>query len=122
MKKILIAEDQEDIHHIYSKWLKDNYKLIQAYNGKEAVESYKTEKPDLTLMDIKMPGMYGDEAITQIFDHDPEAKIIAVTAYDYTEEDLGVQVVRKGFRKEEFMEVVRAGIKGEKVKKPRRLY
>jgi CheY-like chemotaxis protein len=122
MKKILIAEDQEDIHHIYSKWLKDNYELIQAYTGREAVDSYKNEKPDLTLMDIKMPGMYGDEAITQIFDHDPKANIIAVTAYDYTEEDLKVPVVRKGFKKEEFMDVVRAGIKGEPIKKPRRLY
>lgn len=122
MKKILIAEDQEDIHYIYEAWLKGDYKLIQTFNGKDAVDSYKEEKPDLTLMDIKMPVMPGDEAITRIFDHDPKANIIAVTAYNYSEDDLGVPVLRKGFKRKEFMEAVEAGINGKPLKRPRRLY
>ena len=80
--------------------------MIKAYNGKEAVKLYTEHRPDLTLMDIRMPEMQGDEAIDKIRDMDPEANIIAVTAYNYSEEDLGVQVVRKGFSRVAFIELV----------------
>ena len=113
--KILIVDDQEDIHYVYSKWLNADFELINAFNGLEAVEKYKEHNPDLTLMDIKMPVMTGDVAITQIFEHDPEAIIVAVTAFNQDESNLGVPVLRKGFKKSTFMEVVRSGMEGNPV-------
>lgn len=107
MKTILIAEDYEPLVELYSIWLEDVYKTIVAKNGQEAVDKFGTYKPDLVIMDIKMPVKEGDLAIKEILDMDPKAKIIAVTAYPYTSNDLeGVEVLKKGFRREVFMEAV----------------
>lgn len=116
--KILIADDDEDIHYVYKRWLNADFEIIPAYNGHEAVVKYKVHKPDLTLMDIKMPVMPGDEAITQIFNHDPKANIVAVTAYAHDESTLGVPVLRKGFNKNTFMDTVHSGLEGNLVIPP----
>lgn len=113
--KILIAEDDEDIHYVYKRWLKGKYDVIKANNGQEAVAKYKELNPDLTLMDIKMPVMTGDVAITEIIDYDPNAIIIAVTAFNHDEADLGVPVLRKGFKKETFIDVIQSGLEGNPV-------
>ena len=97
MNKILIADDEEDMRTLYRHIVKKFGQVIEAKNGAEAVELYKKNKPDLTLMDIDMPVMRGDEAIKEIIDKDPEAKIIAVTGIAGFNEDLGVKVLKKGF-------------------------
>lgn len=111
--KVLIAEDNKDLHFIYDKWIGDDYEIITACNGEEAVNKYLEHKPDITLMDIKMPGMTGDIATNHILAHDPEAKIIAVTAYDYSEEELSVPIFRKMFRKKDFLEMIKEGLYGK---------
>ncbi len=104
---LLIAEDDRDVKWIYDYILeRAGYRLINAYNGEEAVISYKECRPDLVLMDIQMPVKSGDVAIREILDFDPEANIIAVTAYNYSEGTLGVPVLRKGFRKEELLRTI----------------
>jgi CheY-like chemotaxis protein len=110
MKKILIAEDDRELHMLYRLMLGQDYEIIEAYNGQEAVDHYREHRPDLVLMDIKMPVKNGDVAIGEIMELDPGAKIVAVTAYRYTEEDLGVYVLRKGFTRREFLEVVKRGL------------
>ncbi|MFH2008759.1 MAG: response regulator [bacterium] len=96
-KTILVAEDDRDLQDLYELLLGRAYRIIRAYNGQEAVEQFEAHRPDLTLMDIKMPVLSGREAITRIRALDPDARIIAVTAYRYSEEELGVPVLRKGF-------------------------
>ncbi|MEO5925851.1 MAG: response regulator transcription factor [Bryobacteraceae bacterium] len=54
----------------------------EAGNGHEAVEMFRTLRPDVVLMDLRMPDMDGIEATKQIRKIDPEAKIIALTSYD----------------------------------------
>jgi CheY-like chemotaxis protein len=106
MKRILLAEDEKEVRKVFRRMLGSRYEVIEATNGQEAVEKYKAHKPDLALIDIRMPVMTGDRAIREIQKHDPAAKIIAVTAYGYTEEEIGVEVLRKGFGVKEFLEVV----------------
>jgi len=105
---ILVAEDDRELQDLYELLLGDEYETLQAYNGQEAVELFSTRRPDLILMDIKMPIMTGSEAIERIFEIDPNARILAVTAYRYDTAELGVPVLRKGFSVDEFMGCVRA--------------
>ncbi len=98
-KKVLVVEDDDSVREIYSRMLRDRYRVIEARDGSEAVEMYRKEKPDLVLVDINLPLKTGGRVISEIKEQDPEAKIIAVTAYAYTKEELGVEVLRKGFSK-----------------------
>lgn len=109
-KKILIAEDEKDLLVLYRKMIGDVYEIFEALNGKEAVDLYQNVKPDLVLMDIRMPVMTGDEAIKKIREFDKKANIIAVTAFSYTKEELGVPVLRKKFTKKEFLDRLEAGL------------
>lgn len=60
---------------------KNGYEVVgEAANGKEAVAKYQELKPDLTTMDITMPGMDGITAISEIRKLDPTAKIIVCSA------------------------------------------
>jgi CheY-like chemotaxis protein len=65
-----------------------NYRLIVAENGKEAVEKFSEEQPDLILMDIMMPEMDGFEAFSLIkkLDKENHIPIIALTARAMKEE------------------------------------
>jgi DNA-binding NarL/FixJ family response regulator len=55
--------------------------VAQATNGREAVESFRRLRPDVTLMDLRMPDMSGIEAITAIRGEFPDARIIVLTTY-----------------------------------------
>lgn len=55
--------------------------VAEASNGEEAVESFRSHRPDVTLMDLQLPGLNGIEAITQIMSEFPDARIIALTTY-----------------------------------------
>ncbi len=55
--------------------------VAQASNGREAVESFRRLRPDVTLMDLRMPDMSGIEAITVIRHEFPNARIIVLTTY-----------------------------------------
>ena len=53
----------------------------EATNGREAIETFRTTRPDVTLMDLQMPEMNGVEAITAIRADFPAARIIVLTTY-----------------------------------------
>lgn len=112
-KKLLVVEDERDLQVIYRLMLGDTYEVFEARNGREAVDMWRIFKPDLILMDIQMPVMSGDAAIREILHADAQAKILAVTAYRYTSEDLGVPVLGKGFGPSEFLSAVESVLHGE---------
>jgi len=55
--------------------------VAEASNGREAIQQYRTHKPDITLMDLQMPGMSGLDAISAIRAEFPDARIIVLTTY-----------------------------------------
>ena len=61
--------------------------VAEASNGMEALEAYAKHRPDVTLLDLRMPVMEGVEAVRQIRALDPNAKVIVLTTYD-TDEDI----------------------------------
>jgi DNA-binding NarL/FixJ family response regulator len=55
--------------------------VAEAANGEEAIASFREHRPDVTLMDIRMPGTSGIDAITAIRSEFPNARIIVLTSY-----------------------------------------
>jgi DNA-binding NarL/FixJ family response regulator len=55
--------------------------VAEASNGREAVDQYRMHLPDITLMDLQMPGMNGLDAMVTILAEFPEARIIMLTTY-----------------------------------------
>ena len=85
MIKVLVADDQELIRQSLQIVLdsKENIKVTDvASNGQEVVQSVRREKPDVILMDIRMPKMDGVQCTKIIKDNYPEIKIIILTTFD----------------------------------------
>ena len=55
--------------------------VAEAANGREAIEQFRTHRPDVTLMDVQMPEINGIDAIFKIREEFPDARIIVLTTY-----------------------------------------
>ena len=83
---ILIVDDNAAIRRFMRRAISGaNREIHECADGMEAVELYPKVLPDLTLMDIRMPGMDGLAATKAILGNSPEAKIVVVTDYDIQE-------------------------------------
>lgn len=80
--KILVVDDQFGIRLLLSEVFKrEGYEVFQASNGFQALEIVKTDKPQLVLLDMKIPGMDGIEILKRIKRIDVSVKVILMTAY-----------------------------------------
>ncbi|OWR26621.1 two-component system response regulator [Saccharibacillus sp. O23] len=80
--KILIVDDQNGIRMLLNEVFgSEGYKTYQAANGKEALNLLQKDRPDLVLLDMKIPGMDGLEILRHIKAFDPSIKVIMMTAY-----------------------------------------
>ena len=72
--------------------------VAEAGDGPNAIAAYAAHKPDITLLDLRLPGMDGPQIITVIRQADPGAKIIILTTYD-ADEDVyrAVQAGARGY-------------------------
>jgi two-component system, OmpR family, response regulator VanR len=60
--KILIVDDDEDLHTLYGLYLQgESFEIARAFNGKQALEVVEKENPDLIVLDMIMPIMDGEE-------------------------------------------------------------
>lgn len=94
--KILVVDDAAFMRMMIKDTLKKNgYEdIIEAADGEQAVQSYKAENPDLVIMDITMPNKNGLEALKEIKEIDPNAKIVMCSAMG--QESMVVEAIRNG--------------------------
>jgi len=78
IKNVLVVDDSPTDTHVLAEMLKKNgFNVLQAASGEDGIEKAKSDKPDLVLMDVVMPGMSGFEA-TRAIAKDPETSHIPI--------------------------------------------
>lgn len=111
-KLILIAEDSKSNYLLFETMLKENYRLLHANDGLEAVRLYQDVNPDIIIMDIKMPKMDGYEATRIIRKENSQIPIIAVTAYAFADDEDRIMsngftaYLTKPIKKREFLAII----------------
>ena len=124
MIKILIAEDQELMRQSLQIILGANsdFEVTDAVeNGREVIRSVRREKPDIILMDIRMPEMDGVTCTQIIKESNPEIKIIILTTFDddeyvYNALKFGASgYILKGVTSKELADAVRTVYNGEEM-------
>jgi DNA-binding NtrC family response regulator len=80
-RTILIAEDEEKMRRILEVNLQDQYRILLAKDGEEALRLFKEDEVDLLLTDMRMPGRDGLNLLHEVKRHRPEVPVILITAY-----------------------------------------
>jgi CheY-like chemotaxis protein len=78
---ILIADDDPQVLNVLQLCLIEDFELVLAGDGVQAVERAVTHKPDLILTDVKMPRLNGLEAIRQIRKNGIDAPVVIMTGF-----------------------------------------
>jgi len=82
MKTILVVDDERNLSLLYEQELgEEGYRVIVANNAKDAIDQIEKTPPDLVVMDIRMPGMDGIEAMGRILSRNNQMPIILNSAY-----------------------------------------
>ncbi|MCZ7648004.1 MAG: response regulator [Planctomycetota bacterium] len=82
MARILFVDDNRRLLELYAQEFSDDgYDVRVAHNGQEALEAVKSSRPDLVVVDIRMPGMDGIELVNRILSRDRRMPVIIHTAY-----------------------------------------
>jgi two-component system NarL family response regulator len=90
--RILIAEDHAVVRAGLAALVRsepDLHVVCEVGNGRDAVEAYRIHRPDVVLMDLRMPGMNGIEATRLIREAYPHAKVIMLTSFEGDEDVYG---------------------------------
>ena len=113
-KTILVVDDEKRLVSLVESYLKqEGYRVITAYNGREALDVARRQSPDLIILDLKMPEMDGHEII-EAYRRERNTPIILLTArVEEQEQVIGLELgaddyVTKPFRPRELMARVRA--------------
>lgn len=81
MKRILIVDDEVDIASSIQYVLKqEGFSTLLAHDGRKAIEIYETQKPDLMILDLMMPGLDGYEVCKRVRTADAQTPILMLTA------------------------------------------
>ena len=96
MYKILVVDDAGFMRKMVQTHLsKAGYTdFIEGEDGQRAVDLYKSEKPDLVIMDITMPNLDGIQALGQIKEFDPSAKVVMCSAMG--QESMVMEAIKLG--------------------------
>jgi two-component system NarL family response regulator len=96
----------------------------EAADGAQALAAYRQLSPDLVVMDLRLPGMSGVEALTAIRRHDAAARVVVLTSYDFDEDihralEAGARgYLLKDMRRSDLLDALRAVYAGRRVVSP----
>ena len=82
MPKILVIEDEKNLRLLYKQDLeRDGYQVVTAATAPEGIAMVEAEHPDLVVMDIRLPGMDGLEAMSKVLEKHPRRPVVLNSAY-----------------------------------------
>lgn len=85
--KLLIVDDDTNIQRLYKEELEEEgYEVVIAATGKDAMEMFEKENPDIVTLDILMPDIDGISLLRKMKEQRPDIPIIMSTAYDYRDD------------------------------------
>src|SRR5262245_66269006 len=94
-KKILIVEDHKDSRDVLVASRRfSGYQIEEAGNGLQALEQARSEKPDLIVMDLQLPGMMGIEAATILNEEESTAHIPIIASTALLNETLNEEALK----------------------------
>ncbi len=111
-KKILLVDDEEGIQLLYrEEFEEEGYAVDSAYNGEEALELFRSDPPDLVVLDINMPGMNGIEVLRQMKEMRPDLPVILSSAYQEYKQDFGTWASEEYIVKSANMDELKAAVR-----------
>lgn len=116
VRKLLIVDDQYGIRILLNEvFQKEGYLTFQASNGMQALQIVEKDRPDLVLLDMKIPGMDGIEILRRLKEIDKTIEVFIMTAYGELDmiqqaKDLGA---RTHFAKPFDIDEIRAAVKAQ---------
>jgi CheY-like chemotaxis protein len=82
MKTLLVVDDDIHLRKLYKSELEsEGYRVVLAENGRQALDLFAMETPDMVIMDIRMPDMDGLESMARILREHKQVPVILNTAY-----------------------------------------
>ncbi|ELY48002.1 HalX domain-containing protein [Natronorubrum bangense] len=81
MLEVLVVDDEARLADLFAAWLETEWIVDTAYDGSEALEKM-SDAVEIVLLDRRMPGLSGDEVLSQIRAHGYDSRVVMVTAVD----------------------------------------
>jgi len=82
MSKILIIEDEKNLRVLYQQdFERDGFEVVVAATAADGLLKVESDRPDLVVMDIRLPGMDGLEAMSRLLDKNPRIPVVLNSAY-----------------------------------------
>lgn len=125
-EKILIVEDERDIAQVMASAMRDSgYQTVVAHDGAEGLNLALGERPDLVLLDMRLPKMSGMEILSSLHERRANVPVVVVTAW--RSEELVIEALRLGvkdyinkpFSLKELLEVVERALTEDRLRRER---
>jgi len=95
--KVLLVDDDQALQTVFSTALKtDGFQIVNAYDGKSALDVAKTEKPDLILLDQVLPDIQGNEVLKTLKAEAETANIPVAMLSNFGQNDLIQEAISAG--------------------------
>ncbi len=89
-RRVLIVEDEPALRTAYQRHFEHRYALVLAANGTEAIRAVASGRPDVAVLDMRLPDMNGIDLLRRLREQAPDLPVIITTAYMSIEPQLGM--------------------------------